>query len=235
MISKNSDDLSEIAGTQDIASSSLKTDEISKDVKNNVVSMLDFKNSASIRRRKIIMDYLHDPLYDSVMFEELEYWIQEYGDVNCQDKHGRTILMLAAQDGKLDVMDALLNSWANVHLKDGDWADALSWWISSMNTPENEIRVIKKLLEHWANINSQDWDWDSALISAVRRWQIHMIKFLADSRSDLDMENYYWETALSIASEKRETEIKNLLLKLWAKKYKRIFEEDEWSALRSVK
>ncbi|MCW3098374.1 MAG: repeat, subfamily [Chthonomonadaceae bacterium] len=79
---------------------------------------------------------------------------------------GHTALMLATIDGKLAVVKALVESSADVNVRDAEGQTALHLAVRS-HRPENAA-IVLLLAKHGANLSAQTWDGVSAWDLAAR-------------------------------------------------------------------
>lgn len=94
----------------------------------------------------------------------LQALIADGDDVNIRIKDGRTLLMLAALHGEVDVVQAILGKGADIDIKDTNGWTAVVYAIWSDN-----IDVVQTLLNAGADVNYKDVDGASLLDIAIIR------------------------------------------------------------------
>ena len=87
---------------------------------------------------------MHCASYSDAMSRGLKQLIRAGADVNAKNKQNQTVLMKAVEYGDIDKGQLLIDSGANIFLKDNDGFDALYYACSGF---------IKFLVKHGANIN----------------------------------------------------------------------------------
>ena len=162
--------------------------------------------------------------------EEKVEFIKNGGDVNAQDRYGKTVLMYAAHYDNLSVSKFLIDNGADVTILDNDNKNTLYW--ASIH---RRLRVMHLL--HIAN-NSMDfelaitfndlervkyfikdadkYDINYGLVEASGAGHIDMVKFLIEQGADVTT-TYNRDTALSNATKRGYKEIIELLKSAGAK------------------
>ena len=93
--------------------------------------------------------------------------IEQGGDVNGVDGHGRTPLFVASWKGHRGVCALLLEHGANVHKMDHDGATALF-----MASQEGHAQVCQALIDRGASLDqaASVWRCHPRLVSGAKRW-----------------------------------------------------------------
>lgn len=105
--------------------------------------------------------------------------------VDTPSRFGATPLMLAANEGKLEMVEALLKAGAQVHLKDSGGKSVLSYASSSKN-----LAVVKKVYNANKNlVDDKDKLGNFPLSYAAMMGSIEIVNFLLDQGSPTDIKN----------------------------------------------
>lgn len=118
-------------------------------------------------------------------------------------------LHYAVHDNNLDMVKLLIDKGANVNRKTMEQVTALMWATDIGNT---EI-----VLENGADIDAINFKGHTALIIAVRKEKLEMVKFLIDNNAELNTKSNYGQTTLDEALEYDLKEIVAILMKNNAK------------------
>ncbi|MBS0235985.1 MAG: ankyrin repeat domain-containing protein [Proteobacteria bacterium] len=103
---------------------------------------------------------------------------------NYQNENNQTPLHWAASFGRLDVMQALIASGANIKTQDKDGNTPLHWAVASGNTG-----AVKFLLDQGVEINVKDKDGNTPLHQAVKEKQPKMIELLVEEGGNQNIKN----------------------------------------------
>ena len=154
-------------------------------------------------------DHLKKALRDMVYYENQEGIIRVLGigaNIDKQDENGVTALMLASDNGYVDIIELLLANGANVNIQDNNGNTVFL---------RAALRGQTAIADFWfkrgANINSTNYKGQTALIYAVHNEQIDMIRFLLENGANPNIRDIHGDTALKIATWKEDTDIVNLL------------------------
>ncbi|XP_061901171.1 kinase D-interacting substrate of 220 kDa B isoform X2 [Entelurus aequoreus] len=101
--------------------------------------------------------------------------LDRFNEVDGRSDNGQTPLMLAAEQGSLDIVQELIRRGANVNLDDVDCWSAL---ISAAK--EGHVEVVKELLENSAYIEHRDMGGWTALMWAAYKGRIEVTKVLLE-------------------------------------------------------
>jgi len=126
-------------------------------------------------------------------------------DINAQNKEGDTVLMLAAEHGKVEIVEMLLEEGVYVNIRNNQNYTALM--LASLN---GYTKIASMLIDVDANINIVTFGNDTALLLAVENNHISTVKLLLNNGAELADE--YEE--LVISCKKGYVEILKLLLEL---------------------
>ena len=129
-----------------------------------------------------------------------------------RDKRGRTALILAAQGGHDDVVEALLEKGARIEDRDKTGHTALNW--AAMRGQAATARV---LLEGGADVNTMNNGLVSPVLYAVGTRNKAMVRLVAEAGADLQVETRDNKmTPLLLAIEHRDIEMTRLLVEAGA-------------------
>jgi ankyrin repeat protein len=159
----------------------------------------------------------------------VELLISKGVNVNAQNEHGKTALMLAAFSGKLNVIKELRANGARLDLQDqigsaalhyavdGGNLDAIQWLLQDgceVNCTDNKSNwtpllraasinssrdVAELLVKYGADVNRLDKDNKSALIIAVINGNQPFVQTLVEHGADLNITNEFGKTPYEMA------------------------------------
>ncbi|XP_047488056.1 kinase D-interacting substrate of 220 kDa-like [Penaeus chinensis] len=133
--------------------------------------------------------------------------IQAGGSLNEKTKkYGDTALMWASSLGHLEIMRELLAAGAEVDLENNNGYTSLS-----MSITQNQPEAAKILLAFGADINQRAKDGDSVLMEAVNLGRQAMVEVLLKHCPDMSVENINRKNVFTLAREKFNTEIRNMI------------------------
>ena len=128
-------------------------------------------------------------------------------DVNAKNNVGYTALMIASQNGHLEVVQALLAAKADANAKMADNVTALIY--ASQN---GHLEVVRALLAAEADVNAQAANGRTALIQASQDDHLEVVRALLAARADVNAKMANGVTALFIASQDGYLELLQALL-----------------------
>jgi ankyrin repeat protein len=131
--------------------------------------------------------------------------IKAGADVNIRIRD-LTPLMIAAGQGKLEIVNALLENNADANLVGDNGKTALT-----ISLRRNHLKVAELLLQKNADINAKDDKGVTALMWAVYEGRVDAVKFIIDNKADVNLANKNDKSALRYAKERNNKEIIKLL------------------------
>ena len=145
----------------------------------------------------------------------IELLLDRGAQMNIQDKHGRSPLMIASSIGDAKKVKFLLDYGAEVNLKNNDGSSALAIGVISQNEVvetsilqrviEEHAETVKVLLDFGAEVDAKDHRGFSAQMIASSNGHIEILQLLIDHGSKIDFK------AIDIAREKNHVEVAELL------------------------
>ncbi len=150
---------------------------------------------------KLQSDNLGKWLLDSIETQDglANKLISMGADINCNRhsyKKTPLIIALEIQSPDYETAELLIKRGANVNATDLDGHSPL--WFCCRHKFFNDY-IAQLLIEHGADINQKNRDKEPILSMAVKKKNIHAINFLIRNSADINAQNFYGETALSIA------------------------------------
>lgn len=127
-------------------------------------------------------------------WDGLEQLLQQRAEVDTADRYGFTALMMAAQDGKADVVSKLLEAGANCNKCNGHGLSAL------MQASRGGIEVLKMLLDAGANVNFAGNNGWTVLLSAIQEGRLDKVRLLLDAGADFRHLDHYHNSPLIAAA-----------------------------------
>ncbi len=145
-------------------------------------------------------------------------------DLNLQNKYGATALIISADEGRTEILEALLKAGANVDLQNKDG------WTALMYTAEKgRTDMVQDLVGAEADVNLKNKYGVTALMIATEKGHTDIVQALIKAGANVDIkENNGW-TALMYASEKGQKDTVEALLEAGADV--NIKENNGWTSL----
>uniref|UniRef100_A0A671K4Y1 Uncharacterized protein n=1 Tax=Sinocyclocheilus anshuiensis TaxID=1608454 RepID=A0A671K4Y1_9TELE len=138
--------------------------------------------------------------------------LDKYREVDTRSENGQTALMLASEQGSLEIVQELIRRGANVSLDDIDCWTAL---ISAAK--EGHTEVVKELLENNANVEHRDMGGWSALMWAAYKGRVEVARLLLEKGANPNITGQYSVYPIIWAAGRGHAEIVQLLLQHGAK------------------
>ena len=167
-------------------------------------------------------------------FTRITTYLNAGANINVQDANGNTALILAVMRKQIELVKFLLKVGVNVNKQNNNGNTALMFAVSRnqiklanllLNSDSNSIGVntinnsgytaldyAGKYFKALTDINAQDSNGNTALILAVMRKQIELVKFLLKVGVNVNKQNNNGNTALMFAASGNHSEIVNILL-----------------------
>ncbi|XP_053098300.1 kinase D-interacting substrate of 220 kDa B isoform X4 [Pangasianodon hypophthalmus] len=143
----------------------------------------------------------------------LKAHLDKFKEVDGRSDNGQTPLMLAAEQGSLEIVQELIRRGANVNLDDVDCWSAL---ISAAK--EGHVEVVKELLDNSAYIEHRDMGGWTALMWAAYKGRVEVAKVLLENGANPNTTGQQYSVYPIIwAAGRGHAEIVKLLLKQGAK------------------
>ena len=118
-----------------------------------------------------------------------------------------TLLHIAAEEGKDQVVRMLLDKGADVNAQGGLYSNALQ-----AASYRGHDRIVQILLDKGADINAQGGDYGNALKVASSEGHDRIVQILLDKGADVNAQCGLYGSALQVASSKRHDRIVQILL-----------------------
>ncbi|KAM9842583.1 kinase D-interacting substrate of 220 kDa B isoform 2-T2 [Aulostomus maculatus] len=138
--------------------------------------------------------------------------LDKFRDVDSRSDNGQTPLMVAAEQGNLEIVQELIRRGANVNLDDVDCWTAL---ISAAK--EGHIEVVRELLENNANLEHRDMGGWTALMWAAYKGRTDVAQLLLEKGANPNITGQYSVYPIIWAAGRGHAEIVHLLLLYGAK------------------
>ncbi|KAM9354593.1 kinase D-interacting substrate of 220 kDa B isoform 1-T2 [Pholidichthys leucotaenia] len=138
--------------------------------------------------------------------------LDKFADVDSRSDNGQTPLMVAAEQGSLEIVEELIRRGANVNLDDVDCWTAL---ISAAK--EGHIEVVRELLENNANVEHRDMGGWTALMWAAYKGRTDVARMLLEKAANPNITGQYSVYPIIWAAGRGHAEIVHLLLQHGAK------------------
>ncbi|XP_047467840.1 kinase D-interacting substrate of 220 kDa B isoform X3 [Mugil cephalus] len=138
--------------------------------------------------------------------------LDKFKDVDSRSDNGQTPLMVAAEQGNLEIVQELIRRGANVNLDDIDCWTAL---ISAAK--EGHIEVTRELLDNNANLEHRDMGGWTALMWAAYKGRTDVAELLLEKGANPNITGQYSVYPIIWAAGRGHAEIVHLLLQYGAK------------------
>uniref|UniRef100_A0AAR2JD25 KAP NTPase domain-containing protein n=1 Tax=Pygocentrus nattereri TaxID=42514 RepID=A0AAR2JD25_PYGNA len=139
-------------------------------------------------------------------------YLDKYREVDSRSDNGQTPLMVAAEQGSLEIVQELIRRGANVNLDDVDCWTAL---ISAAK--EGHVEVVKELLDNNANVEHRDMGGWTALMWAAYKGRVEVARLLLEKGANPNITGQYSVYPIIWAAGRGHSEIVRLLLQHGAK------------------
>jgi len=139
---------------------------------------------------------------------EVKELIANGADVNKMNDYGWTPLMIASQNGHVEILKALLYKGADINAK-GKYGITALMVASEMG----DLKIVNELLSEGADVNARDdYGW-TALLASSKNGNIEVVQALLTNGADLNAKNENSKNALMYAAENNHGNIAEILIK----------------------
>jgi ankyrin repeat protein len=159
----------------------------------------------------------------------VRFLLEKGADINVKNESGETPLMAAAGLGEFDIVELLLNKGAQLSAKDREGRTALEHAASNNHRRIADLLIsrgaktnlavaamvgdtaeVQRFLKEGSDVNAKDDKGNTALILAVERGHLEVVKLLLENHADVNVKAS-GETALDIAQRNRFNEMYTVL------------------------
>ncbi|XP_028399884.1 fibronectin type 3 and ankyrin repeat domains protein 1-like [Dendronephthya gigantea] len=129
--------------------------------------------------------------------------------VDSPDKYGLSPLMIAAQQGSLEIVEKLLSYGADGRFQNSSGKDSLM-----LACFAGQLQVAKMLVQHGATLENQDHSGSTALHWAVDGGNIEVVRWLINKGCQVDVKDYTtgWTPLMRLAMLRGNIHIARLLI-----------------------
>ncbi len=120
--------------------------------------------------------------------------------------YSTSAILFAANNGHLNLLEALVDIGANIEDRSNNWKTPLNWAATWGHFP-----CVKYLVGAGANISTYDAKGVTPLMAATQKGDVEIVQFLLDQGADPLTKNIFNGTALSIARVKNDTQLISIL------------------------
>jgi proteasome lid subunit RPN8/RPN11 len=126
--------------------------------------------------------------------DEVRQLLNSEADINAQDEHGVTALMLAVQKGDVETVWLLLDSEADINAQDEHGVTALM-----LAVQKDDIETVWLLLDKGADVNKRQEAGFTALMFSLLGEDLYIARLLLDKGADINIQDNDGLTPLSCA------------------------------------
>ncbi|XP_057716399.1 kinase D-interacting substrate of 220 kDa B isoform X4 [Corythoichthys intestinalis] len=138
--------------------------------------------------------------------------LDKFKDVDSRSDNGQTPLMVAAEQGNLEIVQELIKRGANVNCDDVD-----CWTALMSASKEGHIQVVEELLDNEANMENRDMGGWTALMWAAYKGRTDVAQLLLSKGANPNITGQYSVYPIIWAAGRGHAEIVHLLLQHGAK------------------
>ncbi|XP_051942126.1 kinase D-interacting substrate of 220 kDa B isoform X1 [Hippocampus zosterae] len=138
--------------------------------------------------------------------------LDKFKDVDSRSDNGQTPLMVAAEQGSLEIVQELIRRGANVNCDDVD-----CWTALMSASKEGHIQIVRELLDNDANVEHRDMGGWTALMWAAYKGRTDVAQLLLSKGANPNITGQYSVYPIIWAAGRGHAEIVHLLLQHGAK------------------
>uniref|UniRef100_A0A672KMM6 Tetratricopeptide repeat, ankyrin repeat and coiled-coil containing 1b n=1 Tax=Sinocyclocheilus grahami TaxID=75366 RepID=A0A672KMM6_SINGR len=173
-------------------------------------SVVLFRSSVAQTNRRGVAPIFNAVRHGHTQIAEL--FLQRGADVNCSDKHGRSLLMVSASEGHLETVNFLLSQGACMTAVDKEGLTPLGWACL-----KGQKKVVEFLVERGAQIDHTDKHGRTPLDLAAFYGDADIVHYLVECGAAIEHMDYSGMRPLDRAIGSRNTSVVVTLLKKGAK------------------
>jgi|GEM_PF-3566099 len=180
---------------------------------------------------EFLISVIDDDIYEVEEFKKdnIDLNYSYYKDYEIEDKdtilRGETALMLASKNNFMDILKLLINSGANLNLKDKNGSNALLKAVEKKN-----IDIVKLLLKYDLDVNEINKYGLSPILSSIAGYSKELTYILIQAGADVNIQDKTYKlTPLIYASALGDISLIKLLLSYGADPLQK--DKDGWNAL----
>ncbi|ROL41770.1 Protein TANC1 [Anabarilius grahami] len=211
MLALNNDDFSvQIDGHDTLWGETALTAAAGRGKLEGCVFLLDQSASVTQPNRRGVAPIFNAVRHGHTQIAEL--FLQRGADVNCSDKHSRSLLMVAASEGHLETVNFLLSKGASMTAVDKEGLTPLGWACL-----KGQKKVVEFLVERGAQIDHTDKHGRTPLDLAAFYGDADIVHYLVECGAAIEHMDYSGMRPLDRAIGSRNTSVVVTLLKKGAK------------------
>ena len=111
-------------------------------------------------------------------------------------QRGNTLLMLTSRDGRVEMVELLLEAGANIKMRNHRGKTAFMFAVEGGSTI-----IVNRLLEAGADVHARDNYGNTSLMWAAKGGQLNVIDILLKEGADINTRNNEGSTALGLAAD----------------------------------
>ncbi|CAH1798047.1 unnamed protein product [Owenia fusiformis] len=128
-------------------------------------------------------------------------------DINQTNKHGESVLHIAASGGHIEIIELLLTKGINLSAKDKHGDSAVFW-----AARQGQVKVIEYLKSQDVSLDTQNKSGEAPIHVAARYGHTHVVEYLAAAGADINIQDKEEETPLHCAASRGNLECVKVLV-----------------------
>ncbi|XP_075926226.1 kinase D-interacting substrate of 220 kDa [Petromyzon marinus] len=138
--------------------------------------------------------------------------LESCSSIDERNEIGQTVLMLAAEQGSLEIVQELLKRGANCNLEDDD-----SWTALISASKEGHLDIVRELIQNNADIEHREMGGWTALMWAAYKGRTDVARLLLDHKANPNVAGQFSMYPVTWAAGRGHNEIVNMLLNAGSK------------------